>query len=438
MVSTVALVVLSPTVSHADALSNTVSVGGGPSSVLLTPDGSHLYVANYDTDNVYVIQTSNNTVVSTIAVGDGPWGLAQKPDGSEIYVTNYLGHSVSAIASATNTVIWTTAGIVAPNGIAVSPNGSFLFVATNDTTRKVTVLSTSSHAITGSSNLSTGVLADVKISPDGLKLYVADRTANVINVLDLNTYINTQRAVGNDPLWMALSADGSKIYVTENASHQFQVISTASWTIDATVSMGAGSGPWGIALNSSEDRIYVANSTNNSVDIYRVSDNSLLGHVAAGSSPWGVDVGSGNVAYVSAFQAHSVGVIKPAVLSMSSSTVSGAVGSSLTTTAVASNFTPSTTVTRTVTPALPSGLSLNSTTGVISGTPTAAQAATTYTISATDGTWTASTTVSIAVSAVSVLPSTGLNTVSFWAMGALAILTGLTFLYLRRKLNAPS
>lgn len=52
-----------------------------------------------------------------------------------------------------------------------------------------------------------------------------------------------------------------------------------------------------------------------------------------------------------------------------------------------------------VMPPLPNGLSIDMTTGVISGTPTATQAATTYTITATNAKGSTTTTISIAVSA---------------------------------------
>jgi hypothetical protein len=50
-----------------------------------------------------------------------------------------------------------------------------------------------------------------------------------------------------------------------------------------------------------------------------------------------------------------------------------------------------------VTPALPSGLSLNSVTGIIAGTPTTVQASQTYTVTATNSSGSASTTLSILV-----------------------------------------
>lgn len=60
----------------------------------------------------------------------------------------------------------------------------------------------------------------------------------------------------------------------------------------------------------------------------------------------------------------------------------------------ATNFTPTAYV---VSPALPTGLSLNSSTGVISGTPSVAQAAANYTILATNTTTSACYKISIRV-----------------------------------------
>jgi hypothetical protein len=87
-------------------------------------------------------------------------------------------------------------------------------------------------------------------------------------------------------------------------------------------------------------------------------------------------------------------------LSPSSQTVSAQVNAALTATSAlsASNFTG--TPTYSISPALPAGLSLNTGTGVISGTPTASQAATSHTITATSGTQTATATVSLTVGKV--------------------------------------
>ncbi len=85
-------------------------------------------------------------------------------------------------------------------------------------------------------------------------------------------------------------------------------------------------------------------------------------------------------------------------LSPSTQTVSGTVGTAITATTAytATDFTGS--VTYSVSPSLPSGLSLDTSTGVISGTPTAAQSATSYTVTgagATAGSATATVSIEI-------------------------------------------
>lgn len=54
-----------------------ITVGSLPEGVAVTPDGGFVYVANLDSDNVSVIDTSTNTVTDTVSVGDGPFAFGQ-------------------------------------------------------------------------------------------------------------------------------------------------------------------------------------------------------------------------------------------------------------------------------------------------------------------------------------------------------------------------
>jgi YVTN family beta-propeller protein len=46
----------------------TVDVGECPSGVAVVPDGAYVFVANSGSNNVSIIQTSDNTVVVTVDV----------------------------------------------------------------------------------------------------------------------------------------------------------------------------------------------------------------------------------------------------------------------------------------------------------------------------------------------------------------------------------
>jgi YVTN family beta-propeller protein len=46
------------------------------------------YVANQGSNNVSVIETTGNTVMTTVAVGTNPIRVAVTPDGKHVYVAN--------------------------------------------------------------------------------------------------------------------------------------------------------------------------------------------------------------------------------------------------------------------------------------------------------------------------------------------------------------
>ena len=50
----------------------TIAVGNYPAGMSLSDDGTQLWVTNYGSDNMTVINTSNNAVINTIGIGSGP------------------------------------------------------------------------------------------------------------------------------------------------------------------------------------------------------------------------------------------------------------------------------------------------------------------------------------------------------------------------------
>jgi YVTN family beta-propeller protein len=105
-----------------DTADNTVAppvdVGNNPKGVAVAPDG-HVYVANFASDTVSVIDTADNAVAK-VKVGSHPYRVAVAPDGRHVYVTNQTAGTVSVIDTADNTVVKTIAVGKSPNGIAIS------------------------------------------------------------------------------------------------------------------------------------------------------------------------------------------------------------------------------------------------------------------------------------------------------------------------------
>ena len=76
----------------------------------ISPDGQTLYVtssgANNNTNDIFVINTNTNTVSATIPDGVGdPYGVCFTPDGKQAYVINYSTSEILDINTADNTII---------------------------------------------------------------------------------------------------------------------------------------------------------------------------------------------------------------------------------------------------------------------------------------------------------------------------------------------
>ena len=107
----------------------TIPVGSGPRVVTFSPDGTRAYVANFDSNNVSVIDTATNSVVTTIPVGTQPTGVVVTPDGTLAYVTNTADNTVSVINIATNSVVATLPVGLSPLVAGICSNGNALLGA---------------------------------------------------------------------------------------------------------------------------------------------------------------------------------------------------------------------------------------------------------------------------------------------------------------------
>ncbi len=73
---------------------------------------------------VNVVNTATNKITTTINVGNTPVATCISPDGTKVYVVNYQSYTVSVINTATNNVDATINVGNHPEGVCVSPDGT--------------------------------------------------------------------------------------------------------------------------------------------------------------------------------------------------------------------------------------------------------------------------------------------------------------------------
>lgn len=300
----------------------TITVGTDPQFLAVTPDGSTVYVGNYYSSTISVIDTATNTVSTTIAVGSrgGPLDIAITPDGSTIFLRS-LNPKISVISTATNSVVnMISPGPSFATGLAISPNGKKLFVsnfygtvsiidvatykidktlnvgyntwsvvmapdgnsayveAANMGPFYVTKIDVASQTIVkpqiGAGKITKGISTFMAISPDSRTIYVAENEKDVL-AFNATTGALERKIVlfsetGNrskyDLTGLQVSADGKSLYVAESGAHAVSTIDTVTGKQVGTP-LAVGKQPYGMALSPDGQYLYVANLSSGTVSV---------------------------------------------------------------------------------------------------------------------------------------------------------------------------
>ncbi len=254
----------------------------GSNQVAVAP---RVYVANFDSDTVSVIDVSTHTVIATIPVGSRPFGVAVKPDGTRVYVTNYGGNTVSVIDASTHTVIATIPVGAKPAGVAANPDGTRVYVA-NEGSNSVSVIDTSTHTVVDTIPVESRPVG-VAVNSDGTRVYVTNQGSNTVSVIDPNiNRIIATIPVGTKPGGVAVKPDGARVYVANYGSNNVSVIDGSTHTVVATIPVGAN--PFGVAVNQGGTHVFVANSGDTNISVIEAATNTVIATIPLDGRPHSV------------------------------------------------------------------------------------------------------------------------------------------------------
>jgi YVTN family beta-propeller protein len=177
-ISLVAPSTIRPVRAAEQADAGTSETYASPLEVLLSPDGTRLYVLCQQSEEVRVLDSSSYTVIKNIAVGRVPRGISLSPDGARLFVTNSWDDTLSVIDTKTLAVAATWPVGAEPSSVVEDREGKRLFVA-NRISNDVAVL----DAQTGEEEkrlLAGRGASYLALSPDGTKLYATHVYPNTL------------------------------------------------------------------------------------------------------------------------------------------------------------------------------------------------------------------------------------------------------------------
>jgi len=281
-----------------------LQLGGRPVDLALAPDGRTVFIKNMS--SLQVADAVTWSLLRTMNYpGDGAsmHGIAVSPDGSHVYVTGAKGQLYDWAVSPDRAVgfsrtILLPAGSY-PCGVAVSADGSKAYVCLSiSNTLAVVDLS----AGTVSRQIRVGIAPwDVVLSADGNTAYVSDwggrppangeltaasagtpvvidargvGASGTVSFVDLRVGRETaQVPTGLHPSALALSRDGSTLYVANANSDTVSAIDTSTKAVKESIlvrpdlSFPYGSAADGLALSRDGRKLFVACGGNNAIGV---------------------------------------------------------------------------------------------------------------------------------------------------------------------------
>jgi YVTN family beta-propeller protein len=278
----------------------TISLLAGSRPVALTSTVTAIqYVLNSGANSacmnggsVSAIPLASLSVSATVCVGPSPSAMAQSSANQFIYVVN-SDSTVSVINAAGPALAGTITaanGLGAnPSAIAASPDGQWIFIATQGDgvgPGSLDIVGSSSGTVFASVPL--GVRPTFAISDATLnRLYVVNSGDNTVSVFDSSNVTSSGMpllatvTVGNTPVGVTPLVDGTKFYVANSGSNDVTVVSANSFSLLATIQLGAGANPVFIASDPTSSKVYVADQGTSATTIIATANNAIAGTIMA-------------------------------------------------------------------------------------------------------------------------------------------------------------
>lgn len=308
------------TVTVVDTVNHTVSTidlddpntpqneGIGPIKLAITPNGAEVLVAHFGNyfpttsgkrNGVSVINSATDSIEFRLSGPIASSDIQVTPDSSKAVVTGIRQGGISIIDLNTHTSTGGFKNTLYPVSIAINSdnlNPNAFIVDVNESQAEFNAFKWDLDPNSSASPVTVPGPnpAKIAITPDNAKVYIlnsGDRgfrcddgsggpfppcdIGNSVSVIDANTNtLITSVTVGTRPTDLAITPDGSKVYVTNYFSNNITVISTANDSILNTIPVG--SAPVGIIISPTQSKAYVANSVSKTISVINTNSDAWM------------------------------------------------------------------------------------------------------------------------------------------------------------------
>ncbi|MCB1716710.1 MAG: beta-propeller fold lactonase family protein [Candidatus Competibacteraceae bacterium] len=133
----------------------------------------------------------------------------------------------------------------------------------------------------------------VLVSPDGKTVYVTSEVANIVHVIDTDSFtISKNLVVGNRPRRFALTPDGNELWVSNELSGSVSVVDRSNYEVIQTIEFKPKGfrpeevTPVGITMTADGATAYVALGRANHVAVVDVASREIQDYILVGNRAW--------------------------------------------------------------------------------------------------------------------------------------------------------
>jgi len=249
----------------------------------------NLFVPARYSDEVAVINTSTNHVITQIPLGVGayPIRIATTKDRLKAFVSDNHTSSISVLDTVALTNIATIPVERAPGENTITPDGSQLWVIhqiplqSDHQHSPVDVIDTATNLVITTVLIPGQGAKDILFTQDGRFAYIANNTAGEVDVIDTTTYQVTSIPTGPGCRRLAFSPAGDRVYATDNYGDKVSVIDTTTLTVIATITVGVAPFDVGVTPNGAE--VYVTNQHDGTVSVIDTTTLTVIATIPTGA-----------------------------------------------------------------------------------------------------------------------------------------------------------
>ena len=258
--------------ARAQSITGSIYVGGDPSGIAANSTTNKIYISNWSSNKVLVVDGSSHRIIRAVGVG-APQALAVDEERNKIYCASE-GGNVTVLNGATDTVSKEISFGTRASRLSVDPVRKRLY-ATNFDAGTLSVVDTVTDTVIGTIAVGDEPY-DARVNPVTGKLYVRHNN-RIMTVVDGSTHqiVKTINLPHRPTGLIGLNAYMNEIYVgvdtggvdSRNEHHNDSALIIDGSTDSAAGYFPTGPEPFDIQVNPTDNTIFVSNDYKRTITI---------------------------------------------------------------------------------------------------------------------------------------------------------------------------